>query len=201
MGVPVRERAAPEGHALRRARPGRSEVDRRAADRLHAAAPDPDQPADRGHAARHAAVPAVGGGAGHPAVAAAGAPSPRKTAKRSSTRRATVSITILTFPTSTPRSSTARPAARCRRHRRSTHAPRILLLYGSLRERSYSRLLTVEAARLLQAMGAEMRIFDPARPAAARRRARETIPRCRSCATWRTGPKAWSGPRPSATAR
>lgn len=41
------------------------------------------------------------------------------------------------------------------------HAPRILLLYGSLRERSYSRLLTEEAARLLQALGAEARIFDP----------------------------------------
>jgi arsenic resistance protein ArsH len=44
---------------------------------------------------------------------------------------------------------------------RSTHPPRILLLYGSLRERSYSRLLTFEAARLLQAMGAETRVFDP----------------------------------------
>ena len=44
----------------------------------------------------------------------------------------------------------------------STHPPRFLLLYGSLRERSYSKLLTVEAARLLQAMGAEARIFDPA---------------------------------------
>lgn len=43
----------------------------------------------------------------------------------------------------------------------ATHAPRILLLYGSVRERSYSRLLTEEAARLLQAMGAETRIFDP----------------------------------------
>ena len=42
------------------------------------------------------------------------------------------------------------------------HAPRFLLLYGSLRERSYSRLLTEEAARLLQAMGGETRIFDPA---------------------------------------
>lgn len=41
------------------------------------------------------------------------------------------------------------------------HAPRILLLYGSLRERSYSRLLTEEAARLLQVFGAETRIFDP----------------------------------------
>lgn len=43
----------------------------------------------------------------------------------------------------------------------STHAPRILLLYGSLRERSFSRLLSEEAARLLTAMGAETRTFDP----------------------------------------
>jgi hypothetical protein len=43
-----------------------------------------------------------------------------------------------------------------------THAPRFLLLYGSLRERSFSRLLTFEAARLLQALGGEVRIFDPA---------------------------------------
>lgn len=40
--------------------------------------------------------------------------------------------------------------------------PRILLLYGSLRERSYSRLAVEEAARLLLRMGAEVRIFDPA---------------------------------------
>lgn len=46
-------------------------------------------------------------------------------------------------------------------HQRADHPPRILLLYGSLRERSYSRLLTEEAARLLQALGAEPRIFDP----------------------------------------
>lgn len=45
--------------------------------------------------------------------------------------------------------------------KRATHAPRILLLYGSVRERSYSRLLTEEAARLLRKMGAETRIFDP----------------------------------------
>ena len=43
----------------------------------------------------------------------------------------------------------------------SRHPPRILLLYGSLRERSYSRLLTEEAAHLLQALGAETRTFDP----------------------------------------
>ena len=43
----------------------------------------------------------------------------------------------------------------------STHAPRLLLLYGSLRQRSFSRLLVEEAARLLQAMGAETLIFNP----------------------------------------
>ncbi len=44
---------------------------------------------------------------------------------------------------------------------RPAHPPRILMLYGSVRERSYSRLLTQEAARLLEAFGAETRIFDP----------------------------------------
>lgn len=39
----------------------------------------------------------------------------------------------------------------------SSHAPRILLLYGSLRERSFSRLPSEEAARLLTAMGARRR--------------------------------------------
>lgn len=43
----------------------------------------------------------------------------------------------------------------------STHKPRILMLYGSLRERSYSRLLTFEAARLLEAFGAEVRVYHP----------------------------------------
>lgn len=46
-------------------------------------------------------------------------------------------------------------------HKTSNHAPRILLLYGSLRERSFSRLVVEEAERLLQAMGAETRIFNP----------------------------------------
>ncbi|MGQ9427220.1 arsenical resistance protein ArsH [Gilvimarinus sp. F26214L] len=41
------------------------------------------------------------------------------------------------------------------------HPPRILLLYGSLRERSYSRLAVEEAARVLRFFGAETRIFDP----------------------------------------
>jgi len=45
--------------------------------------------------------------------------------------------------------------------RASSHPPRFLLLYGSLRERSYSRLLIEEADRLLCSFGAETRIFDP----------------------------------------
>jgi arsenic resistance protein ArsH len=45
--------------------------------------------------------------------------------------------------------------------RRLTHPSRFLLLYGSLRERAYSRLLVQEAGRLLERMGGEVRIFDP----------------------------------------
>ncbi|MDO9414707.1 arsenical resistance protein ArsH [Pararhizobium sp.] len=43
----------------------------------------------------------------------------------------------------------------------STHRPRILILYGSLREVSYSRLLANEARRLLEHFGCEVRLFDP----------------------------------------
>ena len=43
----------------------------------------------------------------------------------------------------------------------SSHPPRILLLYGSVRERSYSRLASEEAARLLEAMGCETKSFNP----------------------------------------
>ena len=41
--------------------------------------------------------------------------------------------------------------------------PRILLLYGALREQSYSRLCIVEATRMLRFFGCETRIFDPSR--------------------------------------
>ena len=44
---------------------------------------------------------------------------------------------------------------------RASHPPRILLLYGSLRARSFSRLVVQECARLLEKMGCETRIFDP----------------------------------------
>ena len=43
----------------------------------------------------------------------------------------------------------------------SDHPPRILILYGSLRERSYSRLVAEEAGRLLRWFGCEVRTFDP----------------------------------------
>jgi len=43
----------------------------------------------------------------------------------------------------------------------SAHPPRILILYGSLREVSYSRLLAHEARRLLEHFGCEVRVFDP----------------------------------------
>ena len=44
---------------------------------------------------------------------------------------------------------------------RATHQPRILLLYGSLRQRSYSRFLSEEAARILRRLGAQTRTFSP----------------------------------------
>ncbi|OJU09027.1 MAG: arsenical resistance protein ArsH [Caulobacterales bacterium 68-7] len=43
----------------------------------------------------------------------------------------------------------------------AAHPPRILLLYGSLRARSFSRLVVEEADRILRALGCETRIFDP----------------------------------------
>lgn len=43
----------------------------------------------------------------------------------------------------------------------STHKPRILILYGSLRQISFSRLLAMEAKRLLEHFGAEVKVFDP----------------------------------------
>ncbi|MBZ5795331.1 arsenical resistance protein ArsH [Burkholderia contaminans] len=77
-------------------------------------------------------------------------------------RRASVSDSLNDLPQleatlfRVPDASALQPA------RPSTHPPRIVLLYGSLRARSFSRLLVEEAARLLTAMGADVRIFNPA---------------------------------------
>ena len=77
----------------------------------------------------------------------------------------------------------------------SRRRPRFLLLYGSLRERSYSRLLTREAARLLEAMGGEVRIFDstglPLPDGATE--AQEKVRELRNLAQWAEG-KVWSSP-------
>jgi arsenic resistance protein ArsH len=81
-------------------------------------------------------------------------------AKWSSTRKVDVSANI-DLPALDPASFQKPDLGRLFPAERAGHAPRILLLYGSLRERSYSRLLTEEAARLLRAMGAETRIFNP----------------------------------------
>jgi len=43
----------------------------------------------------------------------------------------------------------------------STHPPKFLIIYGSLRKMSCSRRLAVEAARILAGYGAEVKIFDP----------------------------------------
>jgi arsenic resistance protein ArsH len=71
-------------------------------------------------------------------------------------------MSIDTLPPSLATSFFKRPdLALLRPEKTSSHAPKILMLYGSLRERSYSKLLTLEAARLLEAMGAEVKVFDP----------------------------------------
>ena len=78
---------------------------------------------------------------------------------------------------------------------RAMHPPRILLLYGSLRERSYSRFVTEEAARLLNKMGAETRVFDP-RGLPLPDDAPETHPKAqelRELATWAEG-MVWTSP-------
>ncbi|KAF2391763.1 arsenical resistance protein ArsH [Pseudomonas frederiksbergensis] len=53
------------------------------------------------------------------------------------------------------------PSLIAHRENADQHKPRILLLFGSTRVRSFSRLLVEEAARLLEHFGAETRIFNP----------------------------------------
>lgn len=80
-------------------------------------------------------------------------------------RRANVSDALSTLLSDLPQLSAALfrvpDPGRLRPALAAAHAPRFLLLYGSLRERSFSRLLTEEAARLLTAMGGEVKIFNP----------------------------------------
>lgn len=68
---------------------------------------------------------------------------------------------MTSLPALQPQFLVAPDRAKLEPHVCSEHAPRILLLYGSLRERSFSRLLVEEAARILQRLGAETKIFDP----------------------------------------
>jgi arsenic resistance protein ArsH len=82
-------------------------------------------------------------------------------AKWSSTHKANVSDCALPSPNVDAACFRVPDPERLLNPTPSTHPPQILLLYGSLRERSYSKLLTLEAARLLEAMGAETQVFDP----------------------------------------
>lgn len=76
------------------------------------------------------------------------------------------------------------------------HPPRILLLYGSLREGSYSRMVVEESARLLAAMGAEARIYNPSGLPLPDDGVDETHPKVaelRALMTWSEG-QVWCSP-------
>lgn len=76
------------------------------------------------------------------------------------------------------------------------HMPRILLLYGSLRERSYSRLVAEEAARLVRYFGGEPRIFDPSalpHPDQVRGDDHPSVHELRELALWSEG-QIWCSP-------
>ena len=75
------------------------------------------------------------------------------------------------------------------------HPPRILFLYGSLRERSYSRLVAEEAARIITDMGAEVKFFHP-HELPLRGQVAETHPKVqelRELSLWSEG-QVWSSP-------
>ncbi len=68
---------------------------------------------------------------------------------------------MIDFPALQPEFVEKPDAVRLEPAVRAEHPPRILLLYGSLRKRSFSRLLVQEAASILESLGAETKIFDP----------------------------------------
>lgn len=76
-------------------------------------------------------------------------------------RRAVVSESSIDLPNIDPALFQQPDVERLLAPRGSTHPPRFLLLYGSLRERSFSRLAAEEAARILQALGGHTRMFNP----------------------------------------
>ena len=83
----------------------------------------------------------------------------------------------------------------------SSHAPRILLLYGSLRPRAFSRLAVEEAARLLQFFGADTKFLTPRTCLCPTRPAATNTPLCKSCARSACGLKARCGAAQSGMAR
>ena len=85
-------------------------------------------------------------------------------------------------------------------HAPAEHPPRFLLLYGSLRDRSFSRLATEEAGRLLTAMGGDVRIFDP-RDLPLPDSAPESHPKVQELRSLPNGLRGWSGARPNAMKR
>ena len=81
-----------------------------------------------------------------------------------------------------------------------SHPPRILLLYGSNRERSYSRLAVMEAGRILERFGCEVKIFHP-KGYLYLKMVIWNIQRLKSCMNCWLGLKAWFGVRLSGMVR
>lgn len=77
----------------------------------------------------------------------------------------------------------------------STHPPRFLILYGSLRERSFSRLLALEAQRVLTAFGADVEIFHADKLPVFDRTSNEhpEVQRLRALSLWSEG-QVWISP-------